>query len=64
MQFKLKQAQDLKEGDVITWDSGYFDYIDQVRDTRLGDILIRCNGDTSSMIFNKTEYLKVIDHAN
>jgi hypothetical protein len=57
---KLIEAMNLKPGHILAWDSGYYDRIDTVNDNRNGDIVVRCNGDTATMLFLPSDLLRVI----
>jgi|688.fasta_scaffold698654_1 hypothetical protein len=57
---KWIEAKNLKDGMILAWDSGYYDRIDTVNDSRNGDIVVRCNGDTATMLFLPNDVLRVI----
>lgn len=57
---KWIEAKHLKPGDIIAWQSGFYDKIDAVTDNRIGDIVVRCNGDTSTMLFLPNDILRIV----
>ena len=60
MKYITKKAEDLKVNDIISWDSGYFDLIEDIDYDKLGDIRIRSNSDTTTMSFKPTEKLRIV----
>lgn len=57
---KLIEAQYLKIGDVIAWNSGYFDVVEAIEDTKLGEIRTRFSNDTHSIAFLPSDVLQII----
>jgi hypothetical protein len=57
---KWIEAKNLKPNDILAWESGYYDRIDTVSDNRIGDIVVRCNGDTSTMLFLPNDVLRIV----
>ena len=57
---KWIEAKNLKPGDIIAWDSGYYDRIDTVSDNRIGDIVVNCNDDTATMMFLPNDVLRIV----
>jgi hypothetical protein len=57
---KWIEAKHLKPNDILAWESGYYDRIDTVEDSRIGDIVVRCNGDTSTMLFLPNDVLRIV----
>ena len=57
---KWIEAKNLKDGMILAWDSGYYDRIDTVNDNRNGDIVVRCNGDTATMLFLPSDLLRIV----
>jgi len=60
MQYKTIKALHLRPGNVMAWDSGYYDKVEAIESTKLGDILVRTNNDTTTMIFTNEERIRVI----
>lgn len=56
---KTIEAKDLNHGDIIAWNSGYYDKVEAVSNDRKGDIVVLCNNYTATMIFEPNELLKV-----
>jgi hypothetical protein len=57
---KWIEAKNLKNGMILAWNSGYYDRIDTVNDNRNGDIVVRCNGDTATMLFLPSDLLRIV----
>lgn len=57
---KLIEAMNLKPGYILAWDSGYYDRIDDVKGNSNGDIVVRCNGDTATMLFLPSDLLRIV----
>jgi len=57
---KWIEAKNLQDGMILAWNSGYYDRIDTVEDNRQGDIVVRCYGDTGTMLFLPNDVLRIV----
>ena len=60
MRYTYKTARMLNAGDVIKWNSGYFDTVERVEEDKLGDIRARFNDDTLVISFNPEDTIRIV----
>ncbi len=60
MSIRLIKAQYLKPGDILTWNSGFYDYVNIVEKTRDNEIVIVSNGDTKPIVLEENKIVRIL----
>lgn len=57
---RIIKANMLRQGDILTWNSGFYDYIDKVTKNTDNKIVVNCNGEEKPMLFDNNYVVRIV----